>query len=326
MKIAGFSTALYSTWLHVPRYRLLIDAGDGAAAHLGPICKTIDRIAITHEHRDHVAGLLEVLSWSALKRPCRIIYPAGSEVVDGIRQSAQRQGVPCAAEAEWMPMQPGQAVTLGMRREDHNEGTKVRRHEGIQYRECERAARQQRRNQERGVADRAPATVDLVAFSVPHAVAGHTDRSLGYAVLERAPATKDRVEQSRVVLAVTGDCLADPLDWPGRPDVLIRDCTYLRREDVHPSTGGLSQHGLLDDVLELTAASPPGHLMLYHLHERYSPAQARPWIETACRKLGLSFPVSVLWPGAYCADLLAAPVWTPPDAASASINPGRIAS
>jgi ribonuclease Z len=289
MKITGFSTALYSTWLHVPRYRLLFDAGDGAAAHLGPACKTIDLIAITHEHRDHVAGLLEVLSWSALKRPCRVVYPAGSEVVDGIRDSAQRQGVGCAADAEWIPMQPGQTVTLAAGQEDRGDGT-----EG------------------QGGVGWTQSALDLVAIGVPHVVGGRSDRSLGYAVLERAAATNDQAERSRVVLAVTGDCPAAPLDWPGRPDVLIRDCTYLRREDVHPSSGGLSQHGLLDDVLELTAADPPGHLVLYHLHERYSPALVRSWIETVCRKLGLPFPVSVLWPGAYCADLLATPVWTPP--------------
>ncbi|UCG17030.1 MAG: hypothetical protein JSV19_03160 [Phycisphaerales bacterium] len=277
MDIEGFSTALYSTWLHVPGHRLLIDAGDGAAAGLTTACRRIDIIAITHQHRDHVAGLLEVLSWSAFERPCHVLYPAGSDLIEAVRQTAPHQGIPCADNATWTPLEPGQALTLPASDET------------VERRTDEANARA------------SPPTIELVAFRVPHTVGNRADRALGYAL----------VEGGHVRLAVTGDARAEPIDLPGPPDILFRDCTYLHRQDTREAATAPGQHGLLDDVLDLGAADPPSHLVLYHLDERYRPDDTAPWIESACRKRDLPFPVSVLWPGRYTADATGRPVWTP---------------
>lgn len=112
MQIVGFSTAQVATWIYVPAYRLLLDAGDGAAAHLGADCEDIDTIAITHQHRDHLAGLLEVVSWAAFERLCRILYPAESDHVTAVRQAGPTQGVPCAAAARWTAVRAGQRIPL----------------------------------------------------------------------------------------------------------------------------------------------------------------------------------------------------------------------
>jgi ribonuclease BN (tRNA processing enzyme) len=273
MQIRGSSTAQIATWLHVPDRRLLIDAGDGAAACLGRRCKDIDTVAITHQHRDHIAGLLEVLSWSAYDRPCRVVYPAGSDFVEGIRDGAARQGVPCASEARWVPVTPGQEVALG--------GDDL---------------------------DGAPAdhtAPRLRAFAASHAVQKHRDRAVGYAL----------VEDHHVRLAVTGDCGTDPPVLPGRPDVLVRDCTYLRSTDIGEWGDALRQHGLLEPVLDQAAIAPPQTLVLYHLDARYSPHDAA-WIREACRARSLPCTVSVFWPHAAEEDVIGCPLWTPRRAGS----------
>jgi ribonuclease BN (tRNA processing enzyme) len=261
MQIDGASTALYATWLHLPELRLLIDAGDGAAAALRSACKQINCIAITHPHRDHIAGLLEVLSWSAFERPCPILYPAASSFVEAIRDGGAAQGVPCAAAAEWIPMRAGQT--------------------------CELPGKPGWR---------------LTAFAARHEVRKRSDLALGYGVLDG----------DRLRLAVTGDCRADPLELPGRPAVLVRDCTYLRPEDAANAPGGAGQHGVLESVLDAALAETPHHLVLYHLSAAYIEAAEADGIAAACRERGVPFPVSVLWPHRPTADVTARPVWTPP--------------
>ncbi len=268
MQLGGSSTAQIATWLHVPDRRLLIDAGDGAAACLGRQCNGIDTVAITHQHRDHIAGLLEVLSWSAYDRPCRVVYPAGSNFVEGIREGAARQGVPCAAAAQWIPVTPGQEVALGGA---DPEGTLS-----------------------------APLGARLRAFPATHTVQKRRDRAVGYAL----------VEDDRVRLAVTGDCGTDPPALPGRPVVLVRDCTYLRAADTGEWEDALRQHGMLEPVLDQAATAPPEALVLYHLDARYTPHHAV-WIRDACRARSLPCTVSVFWPHSVEDDVVGNPLWTP---------------
>ncbi len=256
MQIVGFSTAQVATWIYVPAYRLLLDAGDGAAAHLGADCEHIDLVAITHQHRDHLAGLLEVISWAAYERPCRVLYPAESDHVVAVRQAGPTQGVPCAATARWTPVRPGQRIPL-----------------------TDKESRPH-----------------LLVLPATHAVRKTYNRALGYAI----------VDNDAVPLAVTGDSAVAPLELPAPPEILFCDCTYLCRQDVLEPYAGLSQHGLLDRVLTNAVQVRPGHLVLYHLNARYNADDHAELVRHACRTHEVTFPVTVLWPGAVCRDVLAA--------------------
>jgi ribonuclease BN (tRNA processing enzyme) len=269
MHLTGCSTAQIATWICLPGFRMLIDAGDGAAAGLGRRCRDIDTIAITHQHRDHIAGLLEVLSWSAYRKPCSVLYPAGSDVVEAIRDAAGPQGVSCAVDARWVPVVPGQELTLTA-----NGGGAAGAPE-----------------------PRSPARV--VVFPAAHAVQKQPDRAVGYAL----------ADDDRIRLAVTGDCGAGPLALPGRPEILVRDCMYLRAADGGGWADAFRQHGRLDAILDQIGDGPPDHLVLYHLDARYTSREASAWIRAACRERQLPCAVSVIWPGEPADDIIARTVW-----------------
>lgn len=62
MKILTHSQALLSTYTAFPDYNLMIDCGEGAATSLYRQTGSIKHLAITHEHWDHVAGLIQFLN------------------------------------------------------------------------------------------------------------------------------------------------------------------------------------------------------------------------------------------------------------------------
>ena len=122
--------------------------------------------------------------------------------------------------------------------------------------------------------------------------------------LDRALADGDRIR-----IAFTGDCGADPLDLPGRPEILVRDCMYLHRADSGDWADAYRQHGRLDAILDQLRDDPPDHLVLCHLDARYGTPDAAVLIEAACRERRLACAVSVVWPGEQADDIIARTVW-----------------
>src|SRR5207253_303055 len=61
-RIILFSTPLVSTWVFDETHRILFDAGDGVTALLDSKIHKIRLAAITHTHRDHCAGLMQLLN------------------------------------------------------------------------------------------------------------------------------------------------------------------------------------------------------------------------------------------------------------------------
>src|SRR6201981_1843846 len=60
-RITIFSTPLVSTLVFDETHRILFDAGDGVTAMLDSKIHKIRLAAITHTHRDHCAGLMQLL-------------------------------------------------------------------------------------------------------------------------------------------------------------------------------------------------------------------------------------------------------------------------
>ena len=59
--IIHHSLGLYSTWTWVPPLRLLIDVGDGVSEYMGNRVFNIETIFISHDHLDHISGLVSFL-------------------------------------------------------------------------------------------------------------------------------------------------------------------------------------------------------------------------------------------------------------------------
>src|SRR5947199_2514506 len=77
-KITIFSTPLVSTWVFNETHRILFDAGDGVTALLDSKIHKIRLAAITHTHRDHCAGLMQLLNLRGGAGDFVTVFPEGS--------------------------------------------------------------------------------------------------------------------------------------------------------------------------------------------------------------------------------------------------------
>src|SRR5437868_9039338 len=76
--ITLFSTPLISTWVFDETHRILFDAGDGVTAMLDSRIHKIRLAAITHTHRDHCAGLMQLLNLRGGAGDFVAVFPEGS--------------------------------------------------------------------------------------------------------------------------------------------------------------------------------------------------------------------------------------------------------
>src|SRR5690242_15173116 len=88
-RIVVFSTPLVATWALDETHRVLFDAGDGATALLEGKIHKANVVALTHAHRDHIAGLPQLLNLRggvavANGEPLRVVYPEGSSSVEAM--------------------------------------------------------------------------------------------------------------------------------------------------------------------------------------------------------------------------------------------------
>src|SRR5207247_5504231 len=77
-RITIFSTPLVSTWVFDETHRILFDAGDGVTALLDSKIHKIRLAAITHSHRDHCAGLMQLLNLRGGAGDFTTVYPEAS--------------------------------------------------------------------------------------------------------------------------------------------------------------------------------------------------------------------------------------------------------
>ena len=82
MKYQLHSTALYSSFCLNDTFNTLFDAGEGIAVTLKNKIFAIDRVFITHDHWDHIGGLMGLVSARSVARgdkekPITIYYPEG---------------------------------------------------------------------------------------------------------------------------------------------------------------------------------------------------------------------------------------------------------
>lgn len=112
MKFHSLSIAAHSTFNWCPDFRFMIDCGEGLTTLLGMgVATSVKKIFLTHDHMDHVAGLLNLLHLrqrvSDLDR-LTIYYPADSGRLDAIRAMGEFQG----QDHAWHRIDPGERVLL----------------------------------------------------------------------------------------------------------------------------------------------------------------------------------------------------------------------
>ena len=284
MKIAAYSTALYSTWIFVEELRLLFDAGDGVAAALGGKGRKAKTVALSHSDRDHVTGLLQLQQLHARHNGLRVLYPADSRGIPLLADFCRRFDPWAGPYVNWERVLPDERVALEGDlalipvTNTHVPGRGVR---SLGYKVV-----------------RTVRKLKAEYAGTPGAVLATMDREETTQAFERP------------LLAFSGDTgPMDPATWAGQP-ILLHEATFLRQADVERGPERTQLHSCLDEVLDLARAARPGRLVLTHLSPRYAEAEARAAIETMAREMRLDFPVWLVPPGRLVSDVFAeAAVW-----------------
>lgn len=287
MKIHGYSTALFATWILVEDYGVLFDAGDGVVASLLHKSRKAKTIAVSHADRDHVTGLLQLNQLNARDGIERILYPADSGSFPALRDFAGAFDPETLGAYPWMPVEPGQRIGIGP---------------GIQIE----------------VVRNTHVASDLVK-SVGYKII-QTKRKLRpeFAGLESAEIESIAKAEGRgaitesaeeILVAYAGDTGVESAEkWRGC-GTLIHESTFIDAEDAE-TTRSRNLHSRLAEVLAMANEAMPKRLILHHFSARYGHDRIRAEICGLAGELRIGFPVYAILPGEVSRDLLGAPpVW-----------------
>jgi ribonuclease Z len=243
--LSGFSRALYSNWLWHPSLQLIIDAGEGLPLALGSNAFSVNVLAITHGHSDHVLGLpgfagARRFGKGAPEKPYVVLYPTGSTGVEAIRETIASLWRGVDFPITWIALAEGDTHRLSAKRRieafavSHAADTPA-----FGYRVLE-----SRRRLRAEFADLPQSEVERVA------------RQHG----------RDYVmqEYSHALFVHSGDAMPIDRAMTDRADVLVHDATFLeptdRRAPIHASSR---------EVFEVARDANVRTLILNHLSIRY---------------------------------------------------------
>ena len=112
LQIAIHSSPRFATWIWIPDWRLLIDAGDGATQHLGYKIRKIDTVALTHSHRDHIGGLLQVLNQRGEAGSFAVAHPCGSHSIPQLENFSYKFNPGSSRQAIWHRLEEGDEMPV----------------------------------------------------------------------------------------------------------------------------------------------------------------------------------------------------------------------
>lgn len=294
-----YSTPLIATWVLDETHRILFDAGDGAAALLEGRIQKADVVALTHAHRDHVAGLPQLLNLRAgLASPSgstlRVLHPAGGGSFLALSRFLSQFDPATSGLARWHPLRPQDRLELPGNRflrafaTYHIPGDDESRPRSIGY--------------------QVGRTVERLRPDLRGRPQGEIDRAR-----EREGRAGITVCEEEVMFTVSGDTPAlSPTLLQGSRFVL-HECTFLDHDADRcaDARGRGHEHSCLSEVLDAAASAGVMHLGLYHISKRYSDEEILRAVRSACSRRELPLRVSVALPGRVCSDLFAQCVWVP---------------
>ncbi len=296
-RLTVFSTPLISTFVLDETHRILFDAGDGATALLEGKIHKAHIIALSHAHRDHVAGLPQLLNLrggvaAANGQPLRVVHPEGSGSIMAMSRFLAHFDQATSGRVRWQPMRAGDRIEL--------EGRRYLQAYATRHIPCEEPG------QARSLGYQIARTVDRVRPEL---------RSLPQVELDalRARGGRDSITQQEdeVLLSVSGDTQVLPADSVRGTRFLLHECTFLDSDHdlCNEARERGHEHACLNDVLVMSKEAGVGHLALYHVSKRYTDEEIVRAVRADCAKLGIPFRVSVALPGRLYHDLFSQTIW-----------------
>lgn len=241
MNLTFFSIGAYATWMHSSLGNFVIDAGEGIVSHLGlDNAGDVEVLVLTHDHMDHIAGLLQFLNLrnrKPLRKDLTIYYPYQSHKLDAIRAMFPDR-------ASWVLLTDG--IKIPVAKNLFLTPFPVRHAGGraVGYKLWQSRTR------------RRAEFAKLTPFEM--------------GALARASVAEGRkpdFEESFVhlLMTYTGDTMPLAADVLGQPDVLVHEATFPRPD----SEASDHEHSSLDDALRAWKDTGAKHLILNHLSLRY---------------------------------------------------------
>ncbi len=290
LTMTGYSTAMFSTWIFVEEWRLLLDAGDGVSAGLIQKARKVQTVAVTHADRDHLAGLLQFSQLNARKGRPRVLYPADCGSFLHLQNFCEAFDPHSAGLMAWRAMRAGDTVSLApdlrLRAIDNRHfPAQAGKAKSLSY-----------------LVTRFTRKLKPEFVHAPQAELKRLSQEHGRDYMTHA------TEQP--LMAYSGDTpISDGAAWAGYP-LLVHEATFLTPQDAASQEGRPNQHSILPDVLRMARGIRPQTLVLTHFSSRYHPDEVRHAVRQEAAALGLDFPVFVIPPGEIARNLLRRePVW-----------------
>ncbi len=294
--LAVHSSPRFSTWLWIPDWRVLIDAGDGATQQLGYKIRKIDTVLCTHAHRDHIGGLLQVLNQRGEAGPFAVAHPCGSNSFAQLAAFAHKFNPGSSWQAVWHALEEGDWLETGI------EGRLIHAFRTQHY-----------------------------ANDLPK----NQPRSLGFHLMWRKNKVRPELrelpqaELDAIRLRDGVEAITAPVDekWisiggdgqPLNPDevrgtqLLLHEATFLDAADYDAEDAGEDVghvHSTVFDALKVAQDAEVPNVVLYHISTRYTDVEIKTAIRAQAERLGLRARVWAAMPRRVHWDLLRErPLW-----------------
>ena len=285
LTISGYSTALFSTWIFVDEWALLLDAGDGVTAGLTQKSRKVSTVAVSHADRDHVTGLLQLIQLNAREGGLpRICYPRDSGSFPALADFCRKFDPQVRHQPTWIP--------VGIEDEIPMKGNLLLKPIANHH-----------------VVPPSPELTKSLSFAVVRRThklkpkfADLTNAERGTLAAEHGSEFLTEPKED-TLLTYSADTPIEPSSHWLNPEVLIHESTFLNKEDAAGS-----RHSVLSDVLMMVSQMPQLQiLILSHFSTRYDSSEVITAIQQEARHYAISVPIYAFLPGQVHFDLLNSP-------------------
>jgi ribonuclease Z len=296
LQLAIHSSPRFATWLWLPDWRLLIDAGDGVTQHLGYKIRKIDTVALTHAHRDHIGGLLQVVNQRGEAGAFAVAHPCGSSAFKMLEAFAGKFNPGTSWNAVWHALEEGDELASGI--SDRLIKAFRTRHYVDDHPQD------------------APRSLGYHLFWRKQKVRPEY-RALPQAELDDLRARVGREGITAPVdekwITVGGDGEPLPVSTVAGAKLLLHEATFLSPQDYDAEEDGEEAghiHSTVAQALRVAREAEIENVVLYHVSTRYTDAEIRDAVRAVAQELHLAARVWVALPRRVHWNLLGErPIW-----------------